>query len=88
MKLKFTRKTIFFYIYALLALANLVALFYLWQFANKYVYDSILVDKTELMMYASEKVSDLDEQKFEAIIEYNAKVKSGPVIDNINNPFR
>ena len=88
MKIKFTRKTVFIYFYGLLILVNIVALFYLWQFAAKYVYGSILMDKAELMMYASQKASDLDEKKFEAIIDFNAKLKSRPAIKNIENPFR
>ena len=87
MKLNFTRKRIFQYLYAVLFLANCAGLFYVWQFANKHVYGSLLLDKQEIMTRVPKKISDLNENKFNTINKKQALKKQRPDPQNIANPF-
>ena len=49
LKIKFTIKHIFRYIYIVLILANFVALYFAFNFTKKYVYQAIVLDQNELI---------------------------------------
>ncbi len=68
LKIKFTIRHIFRYIYILLILTNFVALYFAVNFAKKYVYQAIVLDQNELIQ-ASRGAGDINVAKFEEIIK-------------------
>lgn len=71
----------------LLAVVNIVGLFYLWKFADKYVYGSMFLDKQEIISMTSGKISDLDENKFNALLSSYAERERDRNLLHLDNPF-
>lgn len=68
LKIKFTIKHIFRYLYILLILTNFVILYFAVTFTKKYVYQAVFMDRNELIE-ASRGAGDLNVEKFEEIIK-------------------
>ncbi len=70
MKLSFsvTTKNIFRCLYLALILANLVILFFLYNFLDKYVYSAIITDREFIVSQALKHENDINVKKFEEII--------------------
>ena len=68
LKIKFSIKHIFRYVYILLILTNFVALYFAVNFAKKYVYQAIVLDRNELIQ-ASRGAGDISVDKFEEVIK-------------------
>jgi hypothetical protein len=70
MKISFTLKikNPFYYLYLVLILANLVFLFFLYNFLDKYIYSAIVTNHEFIVSQALKHESDINVKKFEEII--------------------
>lgn len=79
LNLKLSLKNIIRYIYIIIILVNLVIIYQVFLFANKYLYKTFIMDKHILENAAAVKSDDLNIEKFENVIsEIENKSKRAP----------
>ena len=68
LKIKFTAKYIFYYFCAGLVIANLVGLYFLYKFGDKYVYQTIFPDENALTTLIRGN-DDINLNRFDAVMK-------------------
>lgn len=87
LKLKINSKSIFRYIYILIILINIGLIVKVYQFTNKYLYNTIILDRQALLSAMSKDSNDINVKKFEDVIGKIEKKTDRLTPLNLSNPF-
>lgn len=87
-KLKFNRANIFRILYIILIISNLIILFYLYKYLNKYIYRIIKSGPAIMLQAGSQATLDINMNKLEEIITKIDKKSNNPQSVKIKNIFK
>ena len=87
MKIKLTPRKIFRYSYIMLFFANLVIVFFVYGFIKKYAYDTMFMERDELLKQSKTSVESINIKKFELVVEKIDAKKNKPPLKIIRNIF-
>jgi hypothetical protein len=86
-KFKFTTQKIFKLIFATLFIANLVALFFATSFIGSQVFDTMFMNREDLLNQSSLTVEDIDIERFNKVVEKIDNKKNMEDVTSLNNIF-
>ena len=87
LKLKINAKSIFRYIYILIIIINIGLIIKVYQFTDKYLYSTLILDRQALLSAINKDSDDINIKKFEDVIGKIEKKTNQSAPLNLSNPF-